>query len=103
MPVVPIVLGLGALWLFFSDNNPLSKNLANPAKAPAGAPGPGAQGLRAATGQGGVQQFQGPNYALGTNAGSPNSTLVTLNNGIVIANNAMGFADQLGQYFGSNE
>ncbi len=94
-----IIVGLVAVALLMSTQN-RGANLFNPRKAPPAAPGPGAQTLwQQLTHQAYPRGFSP--QGSGVTQGSPNSTLSTINGSVVIANNALGFLQQLDDYTNS--
>lgn len=99
----PILIA-GALFLFIlaTSKDGLS-NIFNPSKLFDTAAGPGAQQVNKAPTQGKAGQFGPPNYQRGTGTGSPNSTLATVDNSMIVVNNALGFIKNLGEYFGNND
>lgn len=78
-------------------------NPLNPRRVGPAAPGPGAQSAGNVPVAGSTVTISPPNFTIGTGSGSPNSTLATINGGIVLANNALGMYDQVsGQYTNSD-
>lgn len=96
---MPWILGGTAIALFLMVSGKWPKSLPNPlspANIKRSGPGPAAQAAGATPGQVQIGPFT---LAIPQ---SPNSTLTTVNQSLVIANSALGQFDQLGQYGGSN-
>lgn len=97
MQIVLIAAAAGALLLLMSKGK--TPDLFSARRAPPGAPGPSAQARNP------LSQLLYPlglsPQGSGGNQGSPNSTLTTVNGTMVVANNALGFFQHLGDYTGA--
>lgn len=99
----PLVIAGGVVLFILATSKGGLSNVFNPANLFTTAPGPGAQAGRRG-GRAGAAGIGGPpNYQQGTGTGSPNSTLATVDNILIVANNALGQIDKLGSdYFPSS-
>lgn len=97
---MPLLIGAAVVvGAFLFLNSKKAPNPFKPGQVAPTAPGPAAQQSNTTPFDG----ILGHDLAKGTgNVGSPNSTLTTINNSLVVANNALGLFDKVSDYFGDN-